>query len=82
VTSLLNDTTRSLGRAAGSVPLTTGVGIVVIVLVLVLVVEREVVRPLLSGERAERATRLGFALLPLAMVLAAVFASRIHHIVR
>jgi hypothetical protein len=82
MTSLLNDTTRALGRAAGTRPLTTGVALVVVVLALVLLIQREVARPLLSGERAARAARLRFVALPLAFMLAVVFASRVAEILR
>jgi hypothetical protein len=82
MTSLLNDTTQSLGRAAGTSPLTTGVAIVVMLLALVLLIQREVARPLLSGERAARAAQLGFVALPLAVILAVVFASRVVEILR
>jgi hypothetical protein len=82
MTALLNHTTRALGRAAGATPLTTGVAIVAMGLVLVLLIQREVARPVLSGERAARAARLGFVALPLAFVIAIVFASRVAEILR
>jgi hypothetical protein len=52
------------------------------VLVLVLLIQREVARPLLSGERAARAARLGFVALPLGLIVAVVFASRVVEILR
>jgi hypothetical protein len=81
VSALLDDTTRSLGRAAGATPLTTGVAIVIMTLLLVLLIQREVARPVLSGERAKRAERLGFVLWPLGIVLLAIIASRVGHVV-
>lgn len=82
MSSLLDHTTRALGRAAGSSPLTTGVAIVLIVLVLVLLIEREVARPLLSGAQARRLGRLGFLLAPLALMLVAVIAARTGHLLK
>jgi hypothetical protein len=81
VSALLDDTTRSLGRAAGATPLTTGVAIVIMTLLLVLLIQREVARPVLSGERAKRAERLGFVLWPLGIVLLALIAFRVGHVV-
>jgi hypothetical protein len=80
VSALLNDTTRSLGHTAGATPLTTGVAIVIMTLLVVLLIQREVARPVLSGERAKRAERLGFVLWPLGIVLLAIIASRVHHL--
>jgi len=82
MTALLNDTTRSLGRAAGTTPLTTGVAIVVMLLVVVLLVQREVARPLLDGDRAARVGRLAFTAVPLAFILIVVFASRVAEILK
>lgn len=82
MSALLNDTTRSLGRAAGATPLTTGVAIVIMTLLLVLLIQREAARPVLSGNRARRAERLGFVLRPLGIVLLAVIASRAGHVLR
>jgi hypothetical protein len=82
MSALLNDTTRSLGRAAGSTPMTTGVAIVIMTLLLVLLIQREVARPMLSGERAKRAERLGFVLWPLGIVLLALIASRVGDVLR
>lgn len=82
MTALLSHTARSLGRAAGATPLTSGVAIVTMALVLVLLIQREVARPLLSEERAARVARLWFVVVPLAFILAVLFASRVGEILR
>lgn len=68
MTSLLTDTVRELGRAAGAGPSATGVPIVVLALLVLLLTEREMARFALAGRRAARAGSLGFVFVPLGLL--------------
>ena len=82
MTSLLNDTIRSLAQAAFTRPFSSALAIAVMVLLLVLLILREVARPLLSGEQAARVERLGLLAFPLALIVAVLIASRVAEILR
>jgi hypothetical protein len=75
MTSLLNDSTRSVIEAGDVEGLTTTFGLIIVVLTIVLLVERELLRGV-GRDAAERAARLRFIVVPCLLLTAGVIGAR------